>query len=56
MVCGLLYQMEGDAQQACVALEKALALDPMNSQCRQLFELACSCFADLLRVSLDERP
>lgn len=51
MVSGLLYQMEGDAQQACIALEKALGLDPANSQCRQLFELACSCFADLLCVS-----
>ena len=49
----MLHLMGGSAQQACVALERALAFDPLNSQCRQLFEYACSCFADMWSVCFE---
>lgn len=55
MLSGMLHMMENKAQQACVAFEKALAFDPLNSQCRQLFECACSCFADVLSVCSMQR-
>ena len=53
MLSGMLHLMGSSAQQACVALERALAFDPLNSQCRQLFEYACSCFADVWSVCFE---